>query len=106
MSIQQAQFTRLPFGVVSAHELLHVFHTVDDNLIIGYDTDGWCHGRILQEAMQICHHENLKLNKNKCHLRSSKMLLSGEEISREGMPPGPKKLHVLIEMPLLNNKNA
>ena len=45
--------------------------------------------------MQIYHWEILKLNKNKCHFRCTKILFSGEVISTEGVWPDPKKLCML-----------
>ena len=50
-------------------DLHKVFGITDDILIVGYDADGRDLERILRQVMLICHQENSKLNKNKCHFR-------------------------------------
>ena len=46
-------------------ELLNVFCVVDDILIVGYNAYSKDHDKILRWVMQMCHKENLKLNKDK-----------------------------------------
>ena len=58
--------------------------------IVGCDADERDHDRTLRQVMQICHHENVKLNKNKCHFRCIKILFFGEVVSREGVQPDLK----------------
>ena len=76
----------------------------NDILIVGYDADGRYQNRTQKKVMQICQQENVKLNKSKCHCWCTKILSFGEAISREGMQPDPKKLHMLTEMLPPNNK--
>ena len=67
MSIWLVQITKLPPGVVLAGDMLqqniseifkdlqNVFGITNDNLIIGYHTDGRNHDRTLKQEMQIWH---------------------------------------------------
>ena len=50
--------------------------------------------------MQICHHENLKLYKNKYHFSGPMILLFWEVISAEELQPDLQKLSILTELPL------
>ena len=77
----------------------NILVTTDDILIVGYDADGKDHDRILRQVIQVGHQENLKLNKNKCHFRCTKIAFLGEMISRDGVQTDPKKLHILTEFP-------
>ena len=67
---------------------------VDDILIVGYNIVSRVLDRTMKQVIQICHRENLKLNKNKCHLRYTTIPFFGEVISREGVQPDAKKLHM------------
>ena len=60
--------------------------------------------RTLRHIMQIFHWENVKLNKNKCHFRCTKIQFIREVISREQKKPGQKKVCVLNEIPPNNKK--
>ena len=55
-------------------------------------------------VMQICHKENLKLNKNKCHFKCTTVPVFGEIISRYGFCLDPCKLNVLTDMLPPNSK--
>ena len=88
---------------ISKH-LPNIFGVVANILIIGYDNDRQDHDRRRQKPevgnadMSL---QNLKLNKNKYHLRCTKISFFRELISRESIHPDPKKLCTLTEMPLL-----
>ena len=56
-------------------DLPNLFDKADDNIIVGYNADG--------RVMQICHQENLTLNKNKCHFRCTGIPFFLEVTSRE-----------------------
>ena len=53
-------------------DLPNVFGIADDILIVGYDADGRDYNRTLNEIMEVCHQENLKLNKSKFQLMCMK----------------------------------
>ena len=50
-------------------EILNVFGTAVDILILHYDAESKDHERILKWIIWICHKVNLKLNKDKGHFR-------------------------------------
>ena len=79
--------------------LPNVFSIADDILVVGYDIDGKDHNQVLQQVLQICRYLNLKINKDKCHLRCMSVPFFGEVISRHWMQPNPCKLKLLTNMP-------
>ena len=88
---------RLPFGLAPAgkmfeskideifKDLPNVFDIADDILIVGYNVDGKDHDRTLKQVMQICHYENVTLNKSKCHFRNAQVLFLGEKVSHQDL---------------------
>ena len=81
-----------------------VFGIADDILVAGYSTDGKDHDDRVQRVLQRCREVNLKLNKEKCHVRCTSLPFFGEVISRNGVQPDPHKVSTLVEMPPPNNK--
>ena len=55
--------------------------------------------------MQIWFQENLKINKNKCHIRCTKIQLFGEIPYEEGVQPHQKKLAEMATPIIKNNYN-
>ena len=55
-------------------------------------------------SLQICHQENLKLKKNKCHFRYMMVPFFGKIMSRCGVQPDHQKLHMLTHMQLPYDK--
>ena len=53
------------------NEVPNVFGIANDILVVGYDYDSTENHRTLCKALQIYGKENLKLNKEKCHFRST-----------------------------------
>ena len=108
------RFTRLLFGVALVGDMFqqkhdeifkvlpNIFGTADI-LIVGYDSDDRNHNMTLRKVMQICLQENLKVDKNKCHFRSTIIpFWGGEVISSNVVHPDPKhymhlsKCHLLL----------
>ena len=85
-------------------DLPNVFGIADNSLIVVYDANGRDHDTTFRQVMQICHQENFKWNKNKCHFKCTKMPFFEEVISREWVLLDPKKLCTLTEMPPNNKK--
>ena len=79
-------------------DLLNVFGTAGDILVVGYDSDGKDHDEMLWKVLQICKQVNLKLNEDKCHFIYTSVPFFGEVISRHGVRPKPHKLKALLEM--------
>ena len=77
-------FARLLYGVTPAggmfqqkidemfNGLLNVF-SISDILIVGYDAVTRDNDKTLTEVMKICQQENLKLLKNKCNFRCTRI---------------------------------
>ena len=85
--------------------LQNIFGKVDDPLIVRYDANDRDHNRTLRWVMQICHLENLRLNKSKYHFRWTKIRLFREVITREGVKLDPKNLCALLKIsPPTNEK--
>ena len=61
-----------------------VFGIAGDILIVGHDGDGRVHDRALRQVIQICHQENLKLDKISVisGIPRYKILFFGDVISR------------------------
>ena len=116
--LQRYRFTRLASGVTPAAGMFqckidrifkvmpNVFGTADDISIVEYNSDERDHNGTLIQIVQICHQQNLKVNKNKCHFRCPKTPLFGEVTSREGVQPSPKKLCKLTKkFPIIKGLN-
>ena len=80
-------------------DLPNVFGTVESILIVGYHADGRDYNRALKQVMQICHKENLKLSKSKCHYRCTGVPFFGEIVSRNGVQLDPQKLQAVTNLP-------
>ena len=59
-------------------ELHKVISTAEDILMVGYDVDGKDHDRTLEQVMQICSNENLKLNKYNYYFRCMRVPFWGD----------------------------
>ena len=79
-------------------DLPNVLGIADDILVVGYDSDGKDYDETLWWVLQMCRHVNLKLKKDKCHLRCTSVPFFGKVISRLGEQPNPQKLKVLTDM--------
>ena len=65
-------------------ELPNVFGIANDILVVGFDDDGGDHEKHTPMSATNRTKVNLKLNKDKCHLRCSSVLFFGKIISRHG----------------------
>ena len=98
--IGRYRFNTVPFGLSLANDMFqrkideifkglpNIFGIADNVLIVGCDVDGRHHARSLRKVMQVCHWENVKLNKTKCYFRCNKTPFFWENISR-GVLPDP-----------------
>ena len=78
-----------------------MFGITDDNLIVGYNELSRKHHKTVDKVLQICRKANLKLSKEKCHFRCSRIHFSGKVISWDSTSPDHRKLGVLVDMSLL-----
>ena len=86
-------------------DLPNAFVIANDILIVGYNVDGKDDDKTPKQVMQICYLEKLKLKKNDCHLKYTRIPFIGEVIFREGVKPDPKKLCLVTEIPPITRKN-
>ena len=109
-------YKHLPFGAVPVGDMFqrnidkifndipNVFGIADNILVIGYDKDGEDHDKAVYNVLSQCQDVNLKLNKDKCHFRSTSIPFFGEVVTRQGVQPDPQKVRALTEMPAPKNK--
>ena len=100
----------LPFRAVPAGDMFqckideifndmpNVFGIADDILVIGYNRNRTDHDETVYKVLKQCQDVDLKLNKEKCHLRCTSIPFFGEVLSRQGIQPDPQKVRVLTEM--------
>ena len=81
---------------------------VDDILIYGVgDTKAEAfenHKKRLIALFERCKSKGIKLNKDKCKFRLSKVSFTGHVISEEGLKPDPAKIQGVQEMPTSESK--
>ena len=79
-------------------ELLNVPGIADDILVVGYNKDVTDHNAMLcRSTPHMQKKENLKLNKEKCHFKSTGIPFPGEIIARLLVQPDLFKWHTLME---------
>ena len=76
----------------------NLFGIADDILIAGFDEWGKDHDETLEKVLQLYRQVNLKLNKDKCLLRCTRILCFSEIISWKDVIPDPRKVQVLTDM--------
>lgn len=114
--IGRHRFLRLPFGVSSASEVFQcavaqmledlegMVNVTDDILVWGETTEE--HDQRLIKLLESAREWNLKLNKSKCQIRTSKIRYLGHIISEEGLKPDDEKERAIVQMPPPENKQA
>lgn len=114
--IGRYRFLHLPFGVSSASKVFQraiaqmleglegVVNVIDDILVWGETTEE--HDHRLIKLLERAREWNLKLNTSKCQIRTSKIRYLGHVISEEGLKPDDKKVRAIVQMPLLENRQA
>ena len=101
-------FRRLPFGITSAPEIFQdkmeqlleglpgVEFIMDDILIHGETRAK--HDEHYKNVLRVIRASGLKLNKDKCLLRRSKLVFMGNLISKDGLEPDPEKVDAICKM--------
>ena len=105
------KFNRLPFGITSAPEVFQrtvemLFEDidgceiiVDDILVWGKDEDE--HDRRLVDVLERAQKINLKLRKEKCKIKTEKLLYIGHQLTANGLKPDVEKVAAIAGMPEL-----
>jgi transposase InsO family protein len=103
------EFTRMPFGIVSAPEIFQrimcdmltglegVVCYMDDVLVYGKSKDH--HDRLLQAVLEKLSQSGLKLNKDKCKMGQTSVEFVGHILSADGVHPHPEKLLAISKYP-------
>ena len=75
---------------------------VDDLLIWGTNEER--HDARLRKVSERARLRNLRLNKDKCHIKKHKISYVGHVLSKDGIKPDPKKTEAITEMSAPKNK--
>ena len=78
----------------------NIFGIADDILMIRYDKNGADQYEAVYSMLRHCQDVNLRLNKEKCHLKCTSVPFFGEVVSREDIQPDLQKVRALTEMPV------
>ena len=107
------RYIRLPFGAVPTRNMFQVkidelfssisneFRISDDILIASFSECGKNHNKTSQKVLQVCRQVNLKLNKDKCIFRCTRIPLFCEILSKLGVNLKPRTVQALTDVPLL-----
>ena len=107
-------FKRLPFGLSSSQDIFQCIMSemfkdieevevvVDDLLVWGEDEEQ--HDNRLLKVLERARAQNLKLNKDKCHIKQHKISYVGHILTKDGLKLDPKKTKAITEMPSPRNK--
>ena len=110
------QFTRLPFGVHSAQEVLHkrinqsfdgiseVETDIDDMLIWGHSDED--HNRCLIRCLEKAQKIGMTLNVEKCKFKETKLIYLGRKLTVNGVEPDENKIKSILEIPKSKDKKA
>ena len=107
-------YKRLPMGITAAPELYQramseLFNGVEgveivmDDILIHAATRTM-HDKILTHVLQICEHNNLKLNREKTHMCKKEVKYVGHIFSANGMKICSKRVESIMKMPYPKNK--
>ena len=109
-------YTRLPFGIASAPEvfqnvMFHLFQDIEGVEVIVDDLVVWGenveqHDERLRQVLDRCRKRNLKLYREKCHIRVSEVHYVGHVLSADGVKPDPKKVEAILTMPTPANREG
>ena len=102
------RFLRLPFGVNAAAEIfqrrmatmfegVEGVQTIQDDVLIHGQT-GAEHDEKVMQTLEMMHKSKLKLNKEKCKFKRTKVAYVGHVLSSEGLQSDPEKVRAIREM--------
>lgn len=112
--IGRYRFLRLPFGISSAPEVFQravaqmiegldgVVNIIDDLLVWGDSKEE--HDHRLKKLLDRTREFNLKLNKNKCFVRTTEIKYIGHKLSDIGLKPDEEKVRAVTQLPSPQNK--
>ena len=107
-------FKRLPFGLLASQDIFRkamsemfedipgVEVIVDDILVWGENEEQ--HDARLIKVLERARSRNLRLNKNKCHIKQHEISYVGYILSKDGVKPDPKKTEAIAAMPAPKNR--
>ena len=101
-------FRRLPVGITSAPEIFQSLMSdllknregceaiMDDIIVFGKSAEE--HDENLQNTFQVIKESGLKLNKDKCEIKKTKLTYFGHVLSAEGVSPDPEKVKAITDL--------
>ena len=107
--IGRYRFLRLPFGISSAPEVFQraiaqmieglegVVNIIDDLLVWGDSVEE--HDHRLRLLLQRAKENNLKLNRDKCKVRTEEIKYIGHKLSASGLKPDDEKVRAVTQLP-------
>uniref|UniRef100_A0A3P9LFC2 ribonuclease H n=1 Tax=Oryzias latipes TaxID=8090 RepID=A0A3P9LFC2_ORYLA len=107
--IGRYRFLRLPFGISSAPEVFQravaqmiedldgVVNIIDDLLVWGDSKEE--HDDRLRKLLDRARQYNLKLNRNKCFIRTNEIKYIGHTLTDKGLKPDEEKVRAVTELP-------
>ena len=108
-------FTRMPFGISSASEVMQkrnedTFADIPGVRIIAGDMiisakDETKHDAIVRKVMQRAHERNVKFNKTKVQFKVPNVTYMGHIVAADGLKPDPAKVEAIVMMPKPENKS-
>ena len=102
-------FNRQPFGITSAPEIfqrkmtkllegLPGTHVIMDDVLVHGRTEEE-HDQRLDSVIKVIKNSGLKLNREKCHVKQTKVIFFGSEVSAEGIQPTSARVEAIRGMP-------
>jgi hypothetical protein len=107
--IGRYRFLRLPFGISSASEVFQrsvaqmieglegVVNIIDDLLVWGDTIEE--HDQRLIKVLERAREYNLKLNRNKCKIRTTEIKYIGHVLSTDGLKADDEKVRAVVQLP-------
>ena len=101
--LNQAQYFFQYYMDIDFHDINPTTNVIADDVMIHGSTDEGhdCH---LIQVLNKCHEIGLKLNLDKCEFRQISVKFYGNVVSNQGLKPDPKKVDVIVKMPVPKNK--
>ena len=110
------RFTRMPFGISSASEIMQKrneetfadiegVHIVADDIIIAA-CDELQHDARMMQVMQRAREKNVRFNRNKIQYKVNSVNYMGNVVTENGLTPDPAKISAIMNMPKPNDRQS
>jgi len=107
-------FKQLPFGLLASQDIFRkamseMFEDIPgvevivDNILVWGENEEQHDARLIK-VLEQARSQNLRLNKNKCHIKQHEISYVGYILSKDGVKPDPKKTEAIAAMPAPKNR--